>query len=106
MKPYRIGLKRGKLERMLDLLDAAADPAPPTVVMYRANLSWAPFRLLVDELVDKGLLEEVEPADAGRWRPPIGAHGPKTRRPIRVLLVTTRKGQELLEATRGLRETR
>jgi predicted transcriptional regulator len=101
---YRMGVRRSHLEQKLDLLEAAVEPAPPTIIMYRANLSYEPLHRLIRELVDKGLLAEVDPAGAGHWRSAISKPEPKPNNRVRVLLVTTEAGLRLLEAAKDIRK--
>jgi predicted dehydrogenase len=101
---YPGSVRRGQLEQRLDLLAAAREPAPPTILMYRANLSYAPLHRLIRELVDKGLLREVDPADVGRWRSAIRKPEPKPNNRVRALYVATDAGLGLLDAIRPLRE--
>jgi predicted transcriptional regulator len=104
MRPYQRGVRRSILETKLDVLAAAVEPLPRTILMYRTNLSWLPMHLLIRELVDKGLLAEVDPADIGRWRSAIKKPEPKPNNRVRVLLVTTEAGLKLVEAAKEIRK--
>jgi hypothetical protein len=46
-----------------------------------------------DKKLANALLKKIDPADVGRWRPPLGSQEPKPKRLVRVLVVTTEAGQ-------------
>ena len=62
--------RRTKAQIKLEILKHfLKEPDKPTSVMYAANISWQPLIQTVEELLDKGLLEEVYEEDYQRqWK--------------------------------------
>ena len=53
--------KRSKLEIYLDVLEKINEGVSrPTNIMYKCNLSWRPLREILETLMNRGLIREVE----------------------------------------------
>jgi len=53
--------KRSKLEIYLDVLEKINEGiSRPTNIMYKCNLSWRPLREILETLMNRGLIREVE----------------------------------------------
>lgn len=52
--------KRDKLDILLRILEVTLTPAKKTHVLYRANLNFYQLNKYIDELVNLGLIMEVE----------------------------------------------
>ena len=80
--------RRGRLEVKLDILRAATEPTLKTRLMQKTNMSWAPLKAYLEELLSKGLIETRDvPMRTRRAR--------RTGR-YRNLYKTTKKGLEAI----------
>jgi predicted transcriptional regulator len=61
---YEMTEKRSRLEMYLDVLEKInAGINRPTNIMYKCNLSWIPMKEILDSLIDKELIQEIEIKD-------------------------------------------
>ena len=88
--------KRSGLEIKLDILRACLKPNLLTRIMYASNIAYAPVRSYLDELIDRGLVEEQkQEVHLGRGR--------QDRRLVGFYVITD-KGLRALEQAEGLKE--
>ncbi len=53
--------KRSRLEMYLDVLETMESGInKPTNIMYKCNLSWVPMQEILDSMIEKNLIAEVE----------------------------------------------
>jgi len=82
--------RRDKLQMMADILEAAMPgQVPPTILMYRANLSWVPLQRFLAGLEGQGLLQEDGSNGDGRT--------PRT-------FTTTERGHQFLKVFKQLQK--
>ena len=72
--------RRSRTEVIMDILVEASQGANKTRIMYRANLNFLRFKRYFSELLDKGLIAEVDNPGSGK-----------------VIYKTTEDGKALLE---------
>ena len=73
-------VRRSRTEVIMDILAEASHGANKTRIMYRANLNFLRFKKYFSELLDKGLIAEVNNPTSGN-----------------VIYTTTEEGKALLE---------
>ena len=81
--------RRDRLEVVADILTEALNGANKTRIMYRANLNFVRFKRYFSELLDRGLIVEVD-------NPGSGGVLYKTTEEGRALLAVLRKARRLI----------
>jgi predicted transcriptional regulator len=79
--------RRGRVEVICDILSEALGGANKTRLMYRCNLNFMRFNRYLQELLDSGLIESINPN-------PKGA----------IIYKTSEKGRELVKVLRRANE--
>ena len=79
--------RRSELQVIADVLEASIEATPPTKILGMANVTPCSFRLLLNELVSRGLLKKTKRAYSERF-----------------LYQTTKDGDEALQLIRRLRD--
>lgn len=79
--------RRSRTEVIADILSEASDGANKTRLMYRCNMNFVRFNRYLQELLDAGMVERVNPNPGGG-----------------ILYKTTGKGRELLRVLRKASE--
>ena len=58
--------RRSRIQVIIDILTEASEGANKTRIMYRANLNFLRFKRYLSELLDKGLIIEVNNPGSGK----------------------------------------
>lgn len=58
--------RRSRTQVVIDILTEASEGANKTRIMYRANLNFLRFKRYLSELLDKGLIAEVNNPGSGK----------------------------------------
>jgi len=85
--------RRSRLEIAVEVLRACLEPNVPTRMMYATNTSWVSFRVILESLCDKGLIEFRETKRR--------VHGDRDYR-ILGLYEITERGREVLQQLEAL----
>ena len=81
--------RRSRVEVIIDILTEASFGANKTRIMYRANLNFVRFKRYFSELLDKGLIAQVDNPGSGGF-----------------IYKTTEEGKSLLEVLRNYKRIR
>ena len=67
--------RRSRTQGIIDILTEASEGANKTRIMYRANLNFFRFKRYLSELLDKGLIAEVNNPGSGKVKYKITEEG-------------------------------